>query len=90
MNKQRIVIIMLAVALFSLSQYIIYEKITESKQIELQRIFQNGYDKGLEDTVTTIYKQTDNCQTTTISVGNFTKTIFDLSCLKTQPKNMTR
>lgn len=90
MNKQKIIIIMLSVALFSLVQYVIYEKITESRQQELVNVYQNGYNRGLSDAATAIYKQTENCQTTTITIGNLTKTVFDLSCLKIQQKNMTR
>ncbi len=90
MNKQKITIIALSVALFVLAQYVIYEKITESRQQELDNAYQNGYNKGLTDAAVTIYKQTENCQTTSITIGNLTKNIFDLSCFKTQQKNGTR
>lgn len=90
MNKSKITIIALSLALFGLSQYIIYEKITESRQQELISTYQNGYNKGLTDAAVTMYKQTDNCQTTTITIGNLTKTVFDLSCLKIESKNVTK
>lgn len=61
----------------------------ESRQQELTEAYQNGYNKGLTDAAVTIYKQTDNCQSTTVTIGNLTKTIFDLSCLKVESKNMT-
>lgn len=89
MNKQKTIIIILSVALFVLAQYVIYEKIIESRQQEVMMSYQNGYNKGLSDAVTTIYKQTENCQTTTITIGNFSKTVFDITCLKIQQKNMT-
>lgn len=90
MNKSKITIIALSLTLFGLSQYVIYEKITESRQQELTSTYQNGYNKGLTDAAVTVYKQTDNCQTTTITIGNLTKTVFDLSCLKIESKNMTK
>ena len=90
MNKQKIIIIALSVSLFVLAQYIVYEKIIETRQQELTNTYQDGYKKGLTDAAVAVYKQTENCQTTTITIGNFTKTIFDVSCLKIEPKNMTR
>ncbi len=90
MNRQKITIIALSVALFALAQYVIYEKVMESRQQELANAYQNGYNKGLTDAAVTIYRQTENCQTTTITIGNLTKNVFDLSCLKTQQKNGTR
>ena len=90
MNRQKITIIALSVALFALAQYVIYEKVMESRQQELANAYQNGYNKGLTDAAITIYRQTENCQTTTITIGNLTKNVFDLSCLKTQQKNGTR
>lgn len=90
MNKQKITIIVLSVALFALVQYVLYEKITESRQQELSNAYQNGYNKGLTDAAVTVYKQTENCQSTNITIGNLTKTVFDLSCLKVESKNMTK
>ncbi|MDE1725725.1 MAG: hypothetical protein KGH89_00480 [Thaumarchaeota archaeon] len=89
MNKQKITIVALSVALFVSAQYIIYEKITESRQQELANAYQGGYKNGLTDAAVAVYKQTENCQTTTVTIGNLTKTIFDVSCLKAE-KNMTR
>lgn len=90
MNKSKITIIVLSISLFALAQYVIYEKITESRQQELASAYQNGYNKGLTDAAITVYKQTENCQTTTITIGNLTKTVFDLSCLKIESKNVTK
>lgn len=89
MNKQKITIIILSVALFLLAQYVIYEKMIESRQQELSLAYEHGYNQGLSDAAVTIYKQTENCQTTAVTIGNLTKNIFDLSCLKAMEKNMT-
>lgn len=90
LNKEKVIIIALSVILFSLVQYVIYEKIIQSRQQELANAYQNGYNKGVTDAAISIYKQTNNCQTTTISIGNLSKNIFDLSCLKIQLRNATR
>lgn len=89
MNKQKITIIVLSVTLFIMAQYVIYEKIIESRQQELANAYQNGFNKGLTDAAITIYKQTENCQTASITIGNLTKNIFDISCAKVDQKNMT-
>lgn len=89
MNKQKITIVALSAALFALAQYVIYEKILESRQQELANSYQDGYKKGLTDAAVAVYKQTENCQTTTIAIGNFTKTVLDVSCLKVSSQSMS-
>ena len=83
-------IIALSVGLFALGQYVIYEKTTESRQQELSNAYQNGYTKGLSDAVTAIYKQTENCHSATLTIGNLTRTMLDLSCLKSAQNNVTQ
>ena len=82
-DKQKIAIIALSVALFLISQYIILEKWIESNQQKMNEVYQRGYDTGSQDAVIAIYEQTQNCQTTTVTLGNLTKNIFDLSCIQT-------
>jgi len=82
MDKQKIIIIVLVVGLFLAIQYILIEKVAEKKQEEMLQVFQEGYEEGLTDAVTAIFAQTQNCQTTTITLNNFTKEILDLSCLQ--------
>lgn len=43
--------------------------------------FQSGYENGLVDGVSTIFTQTDDCETSIITVGNFSKQIVDVLCL---------
>ncbi len=90
MSKAKMTIIILSIGLFGIAQYVMYEKIIESRQQEMAIAYQNGYNKGLTDAAVTVYKQTENCQTTTITIGNLTRTIFDLSCLKLESMNMTK
>ena len=82
MNKQKIVIIALALTLFVIVQYFVIEKLLEENQKKMSEIYQNGYDQGLKDAVTTLYDKTKDCQTTTIFLGNLSRQIFDMACLK--------
>jgi len=81
MDRQKIAIIVLAVALILISQYVLLDKWSLSQQQQNLESYQNGYAQGLTDTITSIYQQTQNCQITTINVGNSTKHIVDMSCL---------
>ena len=82
MNKQEIIIITLAAALVLFSAYIVFDKLAESRQKEMSEIYQKGYEQGIKDSVTTLYEQTQNCQTLTITLENLTKNLFDLACLQ--------
>jgi len=81
-DKQKIIIIVLAVALFLAIQYLILDRWTNSALYQISESYKHGYDKGLEDAVTAIYYQTKNCQKSTIVLGNMTKEVFDFACLQ--------
>ena len=87
MEKQKIAIIALSVALVLLFQYLLLDEFLEEKQLEMFQVFQEGYEAGLTDAVTMIFEQTQNCQPTSIRVENTTKQIFDLSCLERNLEN---
>jgi len=82
MDKQKITIIVLAVALILISQYVLLDKWSLTQQQQNLESYQNGYAQGLIDAITSIYQQTQNCQITTVNVGNSTKDIVDISCLE--------
>jgi len=82
MNRQKIIIIALSVALFLTAQYIFLDKLIESNNQKMSQIYQRGYDSGAKDAITALYQQTQNCQISTITLGNLTKHVFDLACLK--------
>ena len=88
MNKQTLIIIGLTVALFLAGQYILLDFWTDANQQTIIQSYQLGYETGLVDTVTTIYQRTEDCQTTTISVGNSSKQVFDLECLQSDSTNL--
>ena len=84
MTRQKVVIIILAIGLFSVVQYVVFDKLNESKEQDMIRIFQQGYDQGVVDSVNLLYEQTQNCKVAEISIGNLTRNILDLSCLDSE------
>jgi hypothetical protein len=89
LDKQKIAIIVLATVLFLTVQYLVLENWTSAKQEEIMRSYQGGYDKGLEDAVRAIYEQTQNCQLSTVMIGNLTKQVFDASCIENNSENQS-
>jgi len=81
MEKQKITIIALAVALFLVLQYVLFDQIQESRNQEKMESFQQGYTQGLTDAVTEIFIQTEDCLVSSITIGNYTRNIVDYSCL---------
>jgi len=66
----------------SFGQYIIIDWVNEEKTNQLNLAFQEGYNQGLTDAVSALFFQTDDCKATTITLGNLTRTIFDLDCVE--------
>lgn len=82
MNRYKVLIIVLTILLIISSSYIALEKLSAMKQ-EIYNIgFQDGYNRALEDAILTLYQQTENCQRTTIRVGNLTREIIDVKCIE--------
>jgi len=84
LEKQKIVIVLLVVGIFLAVNYIVIGKWLEVKENEKDLVFQSGYNVGLENAVTTLFYNTDSCNTTTISLGNNTRTIIDFSCIESR------
>ena len=82
MDKQKIVIIALVAALILTVQYFVLDRWISSTQQEISQNYQRGYTQGLNDAVVAIYDQTQNCHPATLVLGNLTKNVFDLECLK--------
>jgi len=81
MEKQKITIIALAVALFLVIQYVLFDQVQESRNQEKIESFQQGYNQGLTDAVNEIFIQTEDCLVSSITIGNYTRNIVDYSCL---------
>jgi flagellar basal body-associated protein FliL len=81
-RRTKILIWILAIALVVALVYIglIF---WQSRQIQqMQQTLQTGYKQGITDTVGALYQQTENCQVTTINLGNLTKKVVDVACLQ--------
>ena len=77
-KRKEVVFWIIVIALIATLVYIGVEKIQERELSKLQGV----YLQGITDTVTTLYAQTNNCQITTITLGNETRQVIDVSCLQ--------
>ncbi|HSB57685.1 MAG TPA: hypothetical protein VLD38_07750 [Nitrosopumilaceae archaeon] len=82
MNKLKIIAVGLSGILFLAVQYIVLYNFTLTNQQQMKESIQQAYDKGVEDAVTTLFDQTQNCNMIPIRVGNITKILVDTECLK--------
>lgn len=64
--------------------YIIFDNWREQNQKQNTEIFNEGYEKGLIDATTAIFVEIQDCHPAVLAMGNFSKTIFDFSCLETE------
>ena len=79
-EKNKIILVSVCCVVFIIFQFFLLD-FWEQQRIEESAIaFQRGFDFGLENAVFTIYNNTENCQITTISVGNDSKKLVDFTC----------
>jgi len=83
MNKEKIIILGLSIALIVTLQYFVLDNWASSMNETMLENSQDAYNQGLTDAIATIYQQTENCQGVPIVIGNLTKTVFDVSCVGT-------
>ncbi len=81
MEKKIIIIGGLTFLLIILAGYIIMDKYLELRERENIETFRQAYTQGVIDTITSLIKQTENCNPTTINFGNFTREIVDKACI---------
>lgn len=83
-SKQKLLIIILAVALTTIFVWfvIIDNYIIPTIQQEIINSYQNGYNAGIENSITELFQQTSDCQPTYIWVANDTKQLIDVACLQ--------
>jgi len=77
---KKILIIGLAGTIFLIAEFLFLVSWSENRQQELIDTFSQGYDRGLEDAIFSLYNQTENCLTVPIFIGNQSKYLIDLSC----------
>ena len=84
-KKLKLVVVALAVLLLASVAYIVADKVNGLQMQQLQDVKQaaeQGYDKGVIDALAAAYQQTANCQVTTITLGNVTRSIIDVDCVQ--------
>ena len=81
LDKQKILIIFLFTGIFILTNYILIEKWIEFKQDGKISFYEDGYEQGLNDAVMVLFHNTNDCNLSTITLENETRTIVDASCL---------
>ncbi len=86
LTKQSVVILGISVVLLLLTEFLVFEKISESRITELQSVSEKSYSLGIQDGISEIYKKMDNCETVSISIDNQTKNLIDVKCVDTLKK----
>lgn len=81
-NYYMVSTIILAFLFIVLLGFILSEKYAESQAGKLQNTYVAGYNKGVEDSVVSIYQQTNNCQVVPVNIGNVTRGLADVDCIK--------
>jgi len=87
LNKQKITIIGLSVALGLAGIFIVLDEFIETSQQLIIESYQNGYQQGMIDSISSLFEQTQNCQITPIYLGNSTLNVVDYECIKPQSEN---
>ena len=82
MKKQIIATISLGIALFLAVQYIVIDNWVERSRQDMIDAYQKGYGEGLKNAIGNILQQTNDCYTTTITLGNLTRQLIGVECLQ--------
>lgn len=80
-NAKRIATILAIFLIISLS-YIGYNEYNERKLVRDQKLFLQGYQKGVVDTTVKLYQETETCNPVNIVVGEDEKFVIDTKCLQ--------
>lgn len=80
--NSKAIIVALAALLVIASAYIVFDKAKSAYQERIRQAQQQGYIAGVTDAIASAYRQTDDCQVTTLYLGNATRQIADYECLK--------
>ena len=82
MSKQKFAIIILCIFLAASLSYIASTEYRQGQQEKLQQAYLQGYNQGVTAAVATLYQQTNNCQVTSIFMGESQRQIIDVACLQ--------
>ena len=81
MQKQTIAIIILATSLFLIIQYTFLSNWINNIQQEIDKNFLREFEQGQISTAKTIFEQTNDCNTSTITLVNFNRQLIDTICV---------
>lgn len=84
MEKTKFIILILAIALGIAIGYILFDKYNELRGREIFGAYREGYNQGVTDTITSLIQQTQDCSSVNINLGNFTRKVIDINCLKNE------
>ena len=84
MISQKLIIIILAIVLAVIFFWfvIVDNYIIPTIQQQITTSYQNGYNAGVENSVTELFQQTSNCNTMYIWIGNDTRQLVDVACVQ--------
>ena len=89
LNKQKLIIIGLSAGLIFFIINFGLDILVESRQEEILDYYQQGFDAGVTEAVTLLFAQTENCEITSLTMGNDSKFLIDYSCLENNfPKSI--
>ena len=82
MNKQKIMILSLAVALIFILNYLVLDNFFEQNEKQLRNAYLSGRDEGINETISVLFKEAENCNVIPIFIENSSKNLIDVSCLE--------
>jgi len=77
-----VLVVVLILALVGAVGYIVWDRFNTNKIAQLNYVFQQGQQQGINGAVVQIYQQTENCQPLPLTIGNVSKYVIDLSCVQ--------
>ena len=83
-TKMKLMLGVLIVLLVAALSYIGVDKYNQSQTEKMVKIANEAYTSGITGAVVSVYQQTENCQIATLKLGNVTRDIVDVACLKKQ------
>ena len=82
-NKQiKDKIVILSVLLSICLIYIAIDKYNNAPDKQVLNAYKEGYRRGIQETIVSLYQKTESCQTAIIKINNVSRQIFDSACLK--------
>lgn len=80
--NNKVVVVLLSIALIIALGYIGYDKYTQKKQQELAGAYQQGLQTGYQQAVTQLVQQAQTCQPVSAWMGNLSVEMIATKCLR--------